>query len=60
MRARGLETATDIYTSNILNQYAAEMNASNIDITNRMFPYQSYREGLGLQSGQRQRTGFGL
>jgi hypothetical protein len=60
IRARGLETATDIYTSNILNQYAAAMNASNIQFANQMFPYQSYREGLGLQAGQRQRTGFGL
>jgi len=59
-RLRGLGLATEIGTTNYANQYAAAMNAYAIEDLNRMFEYQSFREGQGLASGQRQRTGFGL
>jgi hypothetical protein len=60
IRAQGLGTATDIYTSNLLNQYAAAMNASAIQFGNLNRPFQSFRESQGLMAGQGQRSGFGL
>lgn len=48
------------YTSNLLNRYIADLQAGQIEYGNLNRPYQSYREGLGLQAGQSQRTGFGL
>jgi hypothetical protein len=60
IRAQGLGTALETYTGNLTNAYAAQMNAAATEFANAMYPYQSYREGLGLTSGQRQRTGFGL
>ena len=60
MRLEGLGKATDLYTTNLLNQYAAAMNASAIQFGNLNRPYQSWREGQGLAAGQGQRTGFGL
>ena len=60
MRLEGLGKATDIYTTNLLNQYAAAMNASAIQFGNINRPYQAWRESQGLAAGQGQRTGFGL
>jgi hypothetical protein len=60
IRAQAYGQAVDVTSSNITNAYAAAMNASNIAFANLNRPYQSWRESLGLTSGQRQRAGFGL
>jgi hypothetical protein len=60
MQADAQRSVAEGYTSNLLNKYIADMQAGQIQFGNLNRPYQSYREGLGLQAGQRQRTGFGL
>lgn len=48
------------FTSNLLNKYIADYQAGQIEWGNLNRQWQSGREALGLQAGQRQRTGFGL
>jgi hypothetical protein len=53
-------TALQGTLSTVAADYASRMNAAATAFGNLNRPYQSYREGLGLTSGQRQRIGFGL
>jgi hypothetical protein len=42
------------------DMYAADMNASNIQLTNQDRPYQAAMEFQGLMMGQKMRTGYGI
>jgi hypothetical protein len=60
LRTGGLTSWMEGLTKNLSNEYGAAMNTSAILFGNIWRQRQEQQERLGLQQGQRQRTGFGL
>lgn len=60
LAAGAAQTVLQGQLSTIAADYASRMNVAATEFGNLNRPYQAYREGLGLQAGQRQRIGFGL